>query len=252
MDSNNFYLEKIIYINRWKNNLISFRISRNVAYSFTSGQFARLGIYNKNKELIWRPYSIASNPNEDYLEFYFLVVDNGEFTQILKDININNEIYLHKSSYGLLTNNRFVDGKDLWLLSTGTGLAPFLSIIQNKEILSNYEKIIIVHCVKTKNEFTYQEEICNIAKNYNLNKLIYVKVVTRDTTGADLYGRITTLIENNKLEDYVKIKISIQNSRVMICGNPEMVSDTRKLLSIRGLTMSKRSLLGNMAVENYW
>jgi ferredoxin/flavodoxin---NADP+ reductase len=124
-------------------------------------------------------------------------------------------------------------------------------------IWEQYEKIILVHCARDKEELTYQDLI-NSFYNHEFyadmvkDKLKYIKIITRDKIGADLYGRITELLLNNKLEQHVGVDITIENSRLMICGNPEMVDETRKILGARGLTISRRGKPGNMAVENYW
>ena len=254
---NKYTTEQITYTKQWTDNLLSFKVSRNEAYKFIPGQFARLGLKKADDSIVWRPYSIVSADYDEELEFYSIIVPDGEFTQIVKDIKFGDEILVDKTNYGLLTTDRFENGKDLWLLSTGTGLAPFISILYQFDIWEQYEKIFLVHCVRTANELTYQDTI-NAFYTHEYygelvkDKLVYIKVVTREQTGGDLYGRITDLIENNKLEEYVNLKLSLENSRIMICGNPDMVDDTRKILAARGMTVSKRSNPGNMAVENYW
>ena len=120
-----------------------------------------------------------------------------------------------------------------------------------------YDKVILVHCAREAEELTYQETITSFFNHEYYgelvkDKLVYVKILTRDTKDGDLYGRITNLIENGELEKHVNIPLTISDSRIMICGNPQMVDDTRKLLATKGLTISKRANPGNMAVENYW
>jgi ferredoxin--NADP+ reductase len=254
---NKYTIEKITYLKQWTDHLFSFKITRNEAFKFIPGQFARLGVKKEDDSIVWRPYSIVSADYDEELEFYSIVVPDGEFTQRLKNININNDIYIDKTNYGLLTTDRFENGKDLWFLSTGTGLAPFISILYDFTIWEQYDKVILVHGVRTAEELAYQDTINSFYTHEYYgelvkDKLIYVKVVTRENSGGDLYGRITELIKNGELEKFVNIPITIENSRIMICGNPEMVSDTRHMLAEKGLTVSKRGNPGNMAVENYW
>lgn len=249
--------EKITYLNQWTDHLFSFRTTRNEGFKFIPGQFARLGINKGDNTIVWRPYSIVSGDYEEELEFYSIVVPDGEFTQKLKDLKLDDEIYVDKTNYGLLTTDRFENGKHLWLLSTGTGLAPFISIMYDFSIWEQYEKVVLVHCVRQKEELAYQELINNFYTHEYYgdlvkDKLVYLKIITRENEGADLYGRITDLLKNNKLEQYVNLPINITDSRIMICGNPQMVDDTRKILAERGLTISRRGKPGNMAVENYW
>jgi ferredoxin--NADP+ reductase len=252
-----YTIEKITYIKEWTDHLFSFKTTRNEGFKFIPGQFARLGIKKGDESIVWRPYSIVSADYDEDLEFYSIIVPDGEFTQQLKDLKINDEIFIDKTNYGLLTTDRFENGKHLWFLSTGTGLAPFISIMYDFNVWEQYEKIILVHCARTKDELAYQDTINGFFTHEFYgdlvkDKLVYVKVLTRDTEGADLQDRITNLILNNELQKYTNIDINIQDSRIMICGNPQMVDDTRKILSNMGLTISKRGKPGNMAVENYW
>lgn len=252
-----YTLEKITYLKQWTDHLFSFRTTRNEAFKFIPGQFARLGLPTENGKGVWRPYSIVSADYAEELEFYSIVVPDGEFTQRLKDLKVGDKLMVDKTNYGLLTTDRFENGKHLWLLSTGTGLAPFISIMYEFNLWEQYEKVILVHCSRIKEELTYQELINEFYTHEFYgelveDKLIYVKLLTREKTDADLYGRITDLLRNNELEQYVKLPINAIESRIMICGNPEMVDETRKLLAERGLTISRRGKPGNMAVENYW
>jgi ferredoxin--NADP+ reductase len=254
---NKYTIEKITYLKQWTDHLFSFRITRNEAFKFIPGQFARLGVKKDDDSIVWRPYSIVSADYDEELEFYSIVVPDGEFTQRLKDLKVNDDIYIDKTNYGLLTTDRFENGKDLWFLSTGTGLAPFISIMYDFAVWEQYDKIILVHCAREANELTYQDTINSFFTHEYYgelvkDKLLYVKVLTREAQGADLYGRITTLIENGDLEKFVQLPLTVESSRVMICGNPQMVDDTRRLLASRGLTISKRGNPGNMAVENLW
>lgn len=256
---NKYTIEKITYLKEWTHNLFSFKTTRNEAFKFIPGQFARLGVKrdNESDDIIWRPYSIVSADYDEELEFYSIVVIDGEFTQRLKKFKVGDEIYIDKTNYGLLTTDRFENGKDLWFLSTGTGLAPFISIMYDFSVWDQYDKVILVHCAREVSELAYQDTI-NSFFNHEYysdlvkDKLFYVRILTRDNNGADLYGRITTLLENGELEKFVGTPITIEKSRLMICGNPQMVDDTRKILTSKGLTISKRANPGNLAVENYW
>lgn len=258
MNAEKYTEETITYLRKWTDNLFSFRTTRSENFQFIPGQFARLGIMNEEtNKMIWRPYSVVSANYDEELEFYSIIVPDGEFTQRLKQFNVGDNLYIDKTNYGLLTTDRFEKGKHLWFLSTGTGLAPFISIMYDFEVWQQYEKIILVHCARIKEELAYQDLINSFYTHEYYaelvkDKLVYVKVLTRENEGADIYGRITDLLLNNQLEGLVDIEINIEDSRVMICGNPQMVDDTRKILVERGLTISKRGKPGNMAVENLW
>ena len=254
---NKYTIEAITYLKPWTDHLFSFRTTRNEGFKFIPGQFARLGVTKSDGSVVWRPYSIVSADYDEELEFYSIIVPDGEFTQTLKKLTVGDKVFVDKTNYGLLTTDRFENGKHLWLLSTGTGLAPFISIMYEFDLWEQYEKIILVHCARVSEELTYQELINSFYTHEFYgdmvkDKLKYVKLLTRENKDADLYGRITDLLRNNKLEEHLNIPININDSRIMICGNPEMVDETRKLLAERGLIISRRGKPGNMAVENYW
>jgi ferredoxin--NADP+ reductase len=258
----NIYHTTITYLKTWTDGLISFRINRPENYNFIPGQFSRLGLVKAQKDnyseddIIWRPYSIVSSTYDEELEYYSIVVEQGEFTQTLIKMSVGDEVLLDSNSYGLLTTDKFSGGKDLWLISTGTGLAPFISILYDLEIWERYEKIILVHSTKFNNELTYQDTIKSFSeheyyKELVKDKLEYIKIVTREQSGADLYGRIPALIKDGSLESCAKTLFSQKDSRVMICGNPDMVKEVRNLLvQEKHFTVSRKDALGNIVTEN--
>jgi len=247
--------ERIIDVQRWASNLFSFRTTRYDGYRFVPGQFARLGV-RKGDNVVWRAYSIVSAHYDEHLEFFSIVVPDGEFTSELSRLAANDELLVDKKNYGYLTVDRFAGGRDLWLLSTGTGLAPFISILYDFQPWRQYENIILVHSVRHAHELVYQDVIASFADHElfaeHAHKLQYVPVVTREPVAGTLDQRITDLIRNGRLERHVGLPFDVDHSRVMICGNPDMVEETRQLLMDRGLTISRRGKPGNLAVENYW
>ena len=255
--SDKYTIETITEMQTWAANLFSFKTTRNPSYRFIAGQFARLGVTGDNGELVWRAYSICSAPYDDFLEFYSIVVPDGAFTSRLSQLKVGDQVLLEKKNYGYLTTDRFECGKDLWLLSTGTGLAPFLSILQEFDTWEQYENIVLVHSVRYRHELAYEEFIQSFQQNPLFadyaHKLKYVQVVTRDSVERSLLNaRITELLNDGRLEAHVGLPIEPERSRIMICGNPDMVQETRQLLIERGLNLSLRGKPGHLAVENYW
>jgi ferredoxin/flavodoxin---NADP+ reductase len=266
--------ETVTWIKSWvPGKLFSFRTTRFSGMRFTPGQFLRLGIEKKTshednnsnnsqeqKQLVWRAYSVVSANYEDHLEFYSIIVPNGEFTSELVKLQLGDSIFIEKEPYGFLTTARFQGGRDLWLLSTGTGLAPFLSILWDPEVWNLYDHIVVVHCVREIDELTYQDTLQSYQHNelimdtckFHPNKLTYIPIVTRQNMIGALNNRIPTLIDNGFLEKQANLTFHLDHSRFMICGNPEMVNDTRKSLSSLGFKTSRRSQPGHIAVENYW
>jgi ferredoxin/flavodoxin---NADP+ reductase len=257
MPSSDKYTEEtILDIKVWTDNLFTFKTTRYSGYRFIPGQFARLGVTKPDSKVVWRPYSIVSANYDESLEFYSIVVPDGEFTSELSKLKIGDKLFVDKTNYGFLTTDRFENGKDLWMLSTGTGLAPFISILYDFSTWEQYENIILVHSVRHVEELAYQELIEGFKTHEFFSefghKLKYVKTVTREKVAGTLNARVTTLIENGGLEAELGLPLDLDRSRVMICGNPEMVDQTRVLLQNKGMTVSRRGQPGHLAVENYW
>lgn len=237
-------------------NLFSFRCTRDDGFRFTAGQFARLGVRTERGNLVWRAYSMVSSPFDEFLDFFSIVVPGGEFTSVLSQLKVGDELLIEKQPQGFLTLDRFGDGRDLWMLATGTGVAPFLSILQDFAVWEKYERIVLVYSVRTEAELAYRDLLQELlAREYiapHAHKLLFVPVVTREKVDGCLNQRITDLLDNGELEKAADLPITPEHSRLLICGNPEMVDDTRKMLRRRDLQLSMTRRPGQVAVENYW
>jgi len=253
MSIEKFTQEKVLSVQRWTSNLFSFTLTRPAHFKFTAGQFARIGL-KVGDELIVRAYSIVSSPFDETLEFFSIVVPDGAFTSQLQYLKVNDGLYLEKIPYGYLTLARYQLPlpKDLWLLATGTGLAPFLSMLQDFETWTKYQSIQLVYSVRTAAELAYIDRIQEMAKIFGEEHqgFHFIPVITRDPN-ARLHERLPVLIENGALEAAVGLQFNPETSHVMLCGNPQMVEDTKEALKRRGLSMNRRGE-GNIAVENYW
>ena len=253
MSIEKFSVEKVLSVQRWTPTLFSFTMTRPAHFKFTAGQFARIGLMVQN-ELVARAYSVVSSPFDETLEFFSIVVPDGAFTSNLQHLKIDDELYLEKIPYGYLTLARYQlpAPQDLWLLATGTGLAPFLSMLQDFETWNKYKQINLVYSVRTVEELAYVERIQEIANVFGEGHdgFKFVPIITRDPN-ATLHDRLPTLIANGELEKVVGMPLNPETSHVMLCGNPQMVDDTKEALKQRGLTMNRRGE-GNISVENYW
>ncbi|WP_202744740.1 ferredoxin--NADP reductase [Acinetobacter pittii] len=253
MSIEKFSVEKVLSVHRWTPTLFSFTMTRPAHFKFTAGQFARIGL-KVGEELIVRAYSVVSSPFDETLEFFSIVVPDGAFTSNLQHLKVGDELYLEKIPYGYLTLARYQQPlpHDLWLLATGTGLAPFLSMLQDFDTWSKYQKINLVYSVRTAAELAYVDRIQEIAETFGEghNEFKFIPIITRDPS-APLHDRLPILIENSELEKSAGIELNPATSHVMLCGNPQMVDDTKEALKRRGLTMNRRGE-GNIAVENYW
>ena len=236
--------------------LFTLRTTRDRGFRFRAGQFARLGVTKADGTTVWRAYSMVSSPFDEFLEFFSIVVPQGEFTRELSRLRPGDDVLVERLALGYLTLDRFVGGRDLWLLSTGTGVAPFLSILQDFEVWEKFERIILVYSVREARELAYQELIEGLPQRDYLaefaHKFRFIATVTREQQPEALNGRITTLIENGELERAAGVELTPEHSRVMLCGNPQMIDDTRQLLKAKGLQLSLSRRPGQVAVETYW
>ncbi|MCW3147129.1 ferredoxin--NADP reductase [Stutzerimonas stutzeri] len=251
-----FTRQRLLEVQTLTPSLFTLRTSRDPGFRFTAGQFARLGVRKPSGCIVWRAYSMVSAPHDEFLDFFSIVVPDGEFTSELSRLKVGDELLVDKQAFGFLTLDRFPDGRDLWLLATGTGIAPFLSILQDFAAWQRFERIILVYSVREARELAYQQLIAELPQRVYLeglgSKLLYLPVVTREQVPGALHGRITTLIENGELERAADLQLTPEHSRIMLCGNPQMIEDTREVLKARDLNLALTRKPGQVAVENYW
>lgn len=258
--------ERLLAVHRWTDKLLTFRTTRPAGYQFVAGQFARLGLL-VNGEMVWRAYSITSAQAEDELEYYAIIVPDGLFTSALDRLQSGDSVWVEKLSYGFMTPDRFVDGEDFWMLATGTGLGPFISILQQREVWQQFRNLILVHGVRHQHELAYQDKLGALRKQAAAlqlpAQLQLLQATTRDpqetvvapqvdTTSSRLHGRITTLLRDGGLERQTGLAITAAHSRLMVCGNPDMITEVREILRERGLGPCRRNGGGQFITEDYW
>ena len=278
-------IQKVTVLSKttWTPNLFSFTVSRPVSFKFTAGQFVRLGVnpsqLNYYKQLsavadaedeededlnetldedIFRAYSIVSSPFDEILEFFSIVIPDGAFTSRLQHLEVGDELLLNTMPFGFLTLARYQKPlpKDLWLLATGTGLAPFLSMLQDLKTWEDYEHIVLAYSARSTEELAYMDKIESLQEDFgslvdNPAKLIFIPIVTREPVEGALTERLPKLLLDGTLQARAGIDLDVDSTHVMLCGNPEMVEDTKETLKSLGLVMNRRGE-GNIAVENYW
>ncbi|MCQ4234391.1 ferredoxin--NADP reductase [Pseudomonas stutzeri] len=251
-----FTRQRLLEVQTLTPSLFTLRTSRDPGFRFSAGQFARLGVRKPSGCIVWRAYSMVSAPHDEFLDFFSIVVPDGEFTSELSRLKVGDELLIDKQAFGFLTLDRFPDGQDLWLLATGTGIAPFLSILQDFQAWQRFERIILVYSVREARELAYQRLIAELPQREYLeglgSKLLYLPVVTREQVPGALHARITTLIESGELERAADLQLTPEHSRIMLCGNPQMIEDTRAVLKARDLNLALTRKPGQVAVENYW
>lgn len=242
----------------WNDRLLTFTTTRPPEYSFAAGQYARLGIADAHG-IIWRAYSMTSSPQQaDLLEFYGIIVEGGLFTTRLKALKAGDSIYLDKQCFGFMTPDRFSDGEDLWMMSTGTGIGPYISMLRDPYVWTRFRNLVLLHCVRHADEFAFEKELESLQAKPPVPssaRLQVIRSVTRDASpagGKVLHGRLTSLLQSGALEAASGLPFSEAQSRVMMCGNPEMIEDMRRLLHERGMRPVRRALPGHFVTENYW
>ena len=227
--------QKVTYVKHWTDNLFSFKITRPASFKFRSGEFVMIGLPDISGKPILRAYSIASPSWSEELEFYSIIVENGPLTSKLKNIKINDDIILMPNSTGTLVLDALKPGKRLFLISSGTGFAPFASLIREPEAFEKYENVIVTHTCRTIKELEYSKEIIKECKNDELIKdFISNKLITYHSTTRESYenqGRITDLILNKTIFNNLKIEEITSNDRVMLCGSMGLNNDLKEILS---------------------
>lgn len=249
----NLASQTVTHIHHWNESLFSFRTTRDSGFRFKNGHFVMMGIPQENRPLM-RAYSIVSANHEDELEFFSIKVPDGPLTSKLQNIQIGDEILLSTKPTGTLITDNMLPGKRLWLISTGTGLAPFMSIIKDPEVYEQFDQVILTHGVRTVSELAYSEFIQNELPNNEYfgelvrEKLRYYPTVTREAFRNN--GRLSDLIVSGKLFlDLALPKPSVDEDRFMLCGSPSMLKDCRKILEDRGFDEAKNGRPGHFVIE---
>lgn len=251
--------ERVLSVRYWTPTMLSLRTTRYRGFRFTPGHYARLGLDAGDGSIVWRPYSVVSAAYDEYLEFLAVLVPDGAFSAPLARLREGDTIHVEKASYGFLTVDQLAPGRDLWLLASGTGLGPFLSILRDPAIWQGFERLIVVHSVRQSAELAYRDEIAALAADPlfadSAAQLTYLPVVTREP-GATALGALTTripqLLADGQLAAAAGRQISVEASRLMICGNPEMARELRQMLGALGFATNRRGVPGQMAFEKYW
>ena len=199
---------------------------------------------------------MVSASYDEFLEFLSIIVPNGAFTTRLAQCVSSDTIHIEKQPYGYLTTGRFVGGRDLWMFASGTGVAPFLSILRDPEVWERFDNLVLAYSVREAKDLVYRGEIAALTQTElfapQAHKLRFVPVVTREIIPGALQQRLTTLVKNQELERFVSLPLDQDRARILVCGNPQMLDEMRDLLTERGFRPDRSREPGNFAFENYW
>jgi ferredoxin--NADP+ reductase len=248
-----FHQETVLSVQHWTDTLFSFRATRDASFRFQNGQFAMIGLEVNGRPLL-RAYSMASANHEDELEFFSIKVPDGPLTSRLQKIREGDKILVGRKATGTLVADNLIPGDRLLLLSTGTGLAPFASLIKDPDIYERFESVVLVHGCRQVSELAYGERLVETLKQDELfgplmqDKFVYYPTVTREPFRNR--GRITDLITTDRLfADVGMAPLDIETDRIMLCGSPGMLEDLKQVFEERNFIEGSHSAPGHFVIE---
>ncbi len=240
---------KVVERKQWNKTLHSLYVESDID-PFEAGQFVKIAL-KIDGEVVARPYSLVNPPDGRPLEIYYVEVPNGPLTSRLVKLVPGDEILVASRAHGFMIIDEVPQAKHLWLMATGTGVGPFLSILATDKPWQRYEHVVLVFAVRVLSDLSYQERISQIAVKHS-GQFTFIPFLSRELSDFALPDRIPQAIINGRLEAHAGIKISTENSQIMLCGNPQMVKDTTNILIERGLKKHRRFDHGQITAENYW
>ena len=239
----------------WNDSEFSLQVTADIS-CYTAGQFTKLALYDDADEWVRRAYSFVNSPNhapgQQVMEFLIITVPDGQLSPRLERLQVGDDVYVGKSPAGFMTLDEIPRyTKDLWLLSTGTAIGPFLSLLDEVETQQRFDNVVLVHAVRMSAELVYQEKIQQLEERYQ-GKLHYVPIVSRENRKDTLRGRIPALLEAGELATMAGVALTSASSFFYLCGNPNMVKDTSKVLNRLGYQKHSHRKAGHFSSENYW
>jgi ferredoxin/flavodoxin---NADP+ reductase len=233
----------------WAPGLVTLRVEAEIA-PFEPGQFVNIGL-RLSGELVFRAYSLASPPSAP-LEFYVTEVQGGQLTPLLCQLEPGETLLVEQHPQGFFTLRYLPDAEELWLVATGTGLGPFMSMLRSDEIWRRFGKLVVAHGVREVAQLGYRDELAELSVQY-AGRLVWVPVVSREPEASGvLHGRLTTTLTDGSLEARAGVTLDPARSHVMVCGNPAMIADVTALLETRGLRKHRQRKPGHISIEKYW
>jgi ferredoxin--NADP+ reductase len=240
---------KVIENRHWTETLFSLRTA-GPRLAFEAGQFVRISL-DVAGERVARPFSFVNAPGDPPLEFYGVVVPEGPLSSHLAKLQAGDTLYVAPNPAGFLVLSEVLDAETLWLVSTGTGIAPFLSILRAAAPWQRFRNVVLVHAVRYAKELVYRDIIESLLDQRE-NAFRYVTLVSREAAPASLAGRIPAAVRDGRLEAAAGLRLAPETSQVLLCGNPAMLKDTTAVLAERGMRKHRRRSPGHVTVESFW
>lgn len=249
-------VETVLKVRHWNDRLFSFSLTRPASFRFRSGEFVMIGLAGDGGKPLLRAYSVASPAYAEELEFLSIKVEDGPLTSRLQNIRPDDQIYLGRKPTGTLVTDALLPGNRLLLLSSGTGLAPFLSLIRDPDVYERYERVVVVHSVRQASDLAFRAELESglrddpLVSEQAMTQLSYLPTVTREAFTCN--ARITTMIEDGSLFTQAGLSgapLSVQTDRIMLCGGMAMIKDIARLLDARGFIEGSNAKPGDYVIE---
>lgn len=244
---------RVIENRQWTDALFSLRVEA-PKLDFQAGQFVRIAldaVTGNEGSRVARAFSFVNPPGDPVLEFYGVIVPEGPLSPRLARLRAGDALYVASNPAGFLVLREVPDARTLWLLSTGTGIAPFLSILRTEAPWQRFREVVLVHAVRHARELSYRDMIAALQKQRG-PALRYVSFVSREAAPGSLAGRIPAAIGDGRLEAAAGARLSAETSQVLLCGNPEMLKDAGAALAGRGLRKHRRRAPGHVTTESFW
>ena len=241
--SENWLTGRVVENRHWTQSLFSLRVEA-AKVRFEAGQFVRIAL-DIGGERVARAFSFVNAPQDPTLEFYGVIVPEGPLSPRLALLKPGDALYIASNPAGFLVLSEVPDVDTLWLVSTGTGIAPFLSILRTEVPWKRFRNVVLVHAVRQASELTYSELIARTSARY-------VTFVSREAAPGSLAGRIPAAMADGRLEAAAGVPLTPESSHVMLCGNPQMLKDAAAALVARGMRKHRRRAPGHITVESFW
>ncbi len=242
-----FLAARVIENKQWAENLFSVRLEAELQ-PFKAGQFVRVQLQIDGGPMA-KPYSLVNSPEQDIAEVFYNIVPDGPMSNGLAALKPNDTIEISQPAAGFFVLDELPDTKNLWMFATGTGLGPYLSILQQNEVWDKFDKLVLVHAVSYANNLAYQEMISGFSES---SQFCYVPIVSREDKAGALKGRIPALISDGQFEAAANLKIEPETTHIMLCGNQNMIADARSVLAEKGLRKHLRRKPGHITTEQYF
>jgi len=240
---------EVVENRHWTESLFTLRV-KGAPLAFEPGQFVRIAL-DIDGERVARAFSMVNAPGEPLLEFYGIVVPQGPLSPRLARLQARDRLFVASNPAGFLVLSEVPNAETLWLMATGTGIAPFVSMLRADTPWQRFENVVLVQAVRHAQELVYRDDIERATMKHG-SRFLHVPVVSREDAPHTLRGRIPGLLRDGQLEGAAGLKLAPADSQVMLCGNPDMLKDTTAALVERGLRKNRRRSPGQITVESFW